>query len=92
MLAPSCTSMPSSRAPARSSSRAVSSRASTARRKSAAAVSETRSGALTRSTSEAIIVTSSLRIGALGSVFARMCSVPTTVSATRSGVLLTPWP
>ncbi len=28
----------------------------------------------------------------LGSVFARMCSVPTTVSATRSGALLTPSP
>ena len=40
--------------------------------KSAAAVSETRSGARTRSTSEAIIVTSSLCIDALGAVFARM--------------------
>ena len=74
------------------SSRSVSSRRRIARRKSAEAVSETRSGALTRSTSEAIIVSSSLRIEALGSALTRMCSVPTTVSATRSGALLTPSP
>ena len=85
MLAPSATSSESSRARASSSSRSVSSRASSARRKSAAAVSAARSGARTRSTSEAIIVTSSRRIEALGSVRARMCSEPTTASATRSG-------
>ncbi len=86
MLAPSSTSSDSSFARASSSSRSVSSRLSTARRKSAAADSETRSGARTRSTSEAIIVASSRCIDALGSVFARMCSAPTTVSATRRGM------
>ncbi len=81
---------------ASSSSRSVSSRASTARRKSAAADSEARSGARTRSTSEAIIVASSRRIesgcSSAPPAFARMCSAPTTVSATRSGMLVTPSP
>ena len=45
-----------------------------------------------RSTSEAIIVTSRRCMDALGLARARMCSVPTTVSATRSGRLVTPLP
>ena len=92
MLAPSPISSDSPFARSSSSSRSVSSRARIARRKSAAADSDARSGARTRSTSEAIIVASSRRIDALGSVFARMCSAPTTLSATRSGIVVTPSP
>ena len=93
----SCSRPPAARATAPAPVRATprgpsSSRARTARRKSAAADSEARSGARTRSTSDAIIVASSRRIDALGSVSARMCSAPTTLSATRSGMLVTPSP
>ena len=82
MLAPSSIASDSSGAPSISSRRSARGRARPAG-SPPAAVSETRSGARTRSTSEAIIVSSSRRIGALGSLLARMCSVPTTLSATR---------
>ena len=77
------------RAP-RMSSRPEMSRSSSACRKPASACSEARSGARTRSTSEAISVVTSRTSAALASPRARMRSVPTGASATRSSIASTP--